>query len=165
MSTSDPAVACRPIRATPADGHQWRSELLDGFAQLEAAAVAKSRELGALLGAKVTLAQRLSALKKLDLHQPDEARARLDACLALVEVRNDLVHAKLQMVMLPADDGGPTFLFRNVGLPHDDGTALCRMVNESGFKSLQIRVKQCREYIRLLRAPAPDARAAAIARA
>lgn len=113
------------------------------------------------VAAKSSLAQRLAALKKLDLHRVDEARAKLEACLALVEVRNDLVHAKLHLVMLPTEDGGPTFLFRNVALPEVDGSNLCRMVNAEGFKTLQARVKQCRDHIKQLKAPAPAAPASA----
>lgn len=144
----------------PALGHQWRSELLDGFAQLEAATVAKCREFAVSTGAKSSLAQRLAALKKLDMDKAEETRARIDECLALVEIRNDLVHSKLHMIMLPAEDGGPTFLFRNVALAPVDGSSLGRMVNEAGFKILRSRVNQCRDQIKQLRAPAPTAPAA-----
>lgn len=161
MSVLGPITAAKPERVAPADGHQWRSELLDEFARLEAATQAKCYEFGLSVATKATLAQRLGALRKLDLVRSDEARAKLDECLALVEVRNDVVHAKLHMVMLPADDGGPTFLFYKPDLPVHDGNDPCRMVNEAGFKTLQSRVKQCREHIKQLRAQAPTAPASA----
>ncbi len=144
-------------RAKPADGHQWRSELLDAFADLEATLVAKCRELGLLVSPKSTLAQKLGAIKNIDATWPDEAKSAIEGCLALVEMRNDLVHAKLHLVMLADEDGGPTFLFRNVALATSDGLSVCRMVNEEGFKSLRKQVRQSRNEIILLKAPTPAA--------
>lgn len=159
MGIHSPIAGVNPQRLNQALGHQWRSELLNCFAGLEAVTVAKCHELVLNVSNKATLAQRLAAIRKAELCAADVSRARIDECLALVDVRNDLVHAKLHLVMLPADEGGPTCLFRNVAQFTNDGTAQCRMVNEAGFKSLQLRVKKARDYIRQLKTPTPAAAA------
>jgi hypothetical protein len=155
MNAHSPISAADPqkVKITAANGHQRRSELLDNFATLESAATAKCKELGLLIGTKASLAQRLATLKKAKFQKADTTSNRLDQCLQLVEIRNDIVHAKLHLVMLPADLGGPTFLFRNVSKPLLFGTAECRMINAAAFDVLQKQVIDCSNFIKQLKAP------------
>lgn len=93
----------RPISAAD-QGHIWRSRLLDAFADLESNVIkllAKGK--GPFLPASAPLGQKIEALKELDMNQPlpKNCKPKLAAICAeimpMLEVRANIVHAKLVM--------------------------------------------------------------------
>lgn len=129
----------KPIVAAEVDeAHRLRSQLLDSFADVEQAVtsvlamVPKKASDGASLGQRIECAKMVEPNPKLSKANHAIVRESLSKLCCILPLRADVVHARLQVVMV---NGDPTVIFsnsRNTGCLHPP----VRMIGLNEFAAL-----------------------------
>lgn len=141
------------------EAHRMRSQVIDAFATLERAVVAKAREAGVSVTPNCPLADKLSELTKAPFKSVEKANQRIADAKQLVHCRNDIVHSEIGVFESVGSLAGTYYLFQNIATSTSGTGILARILAADEFSALPAKIKGVAKRLsdQQLKATAPTA--------